>query len=1340
MTTNFRSDRVIVKLKPTVSSSDINTLQAEIGVTNVSTAEQFNIDIWDVPAGNVEEIISAYEDDPRVEYIEPDYIITLEDVEKTSAPQENLAEITPQTTTPNDPSYPQLWGLNNTGQSGGTPDADIDAPEAWDTQTGNPNQVIGVIDTGVDYNHPDLVGNIWTNPGEIAGDGIDNDNNGYVDDVRGWDFAYNDNNPSDVDGHGTHVSGTIAAKGNNGVGVVGVNWNAKILPLKFLDDTGSGSTSNAILALNYATAKGVKITNNSWGGGGYSQGLYDAINTAGQQGALFIAAAGNEGRNTDLSPAYPASYNLPNIISVAATDRNDAVPIFSNYGLTTVDLGAPGVEIYSTTPGANYGYKTGTSMASPHVTGGAALVWAQNPTWTAQEVKNRLLQTTDPIPALSGRTVSGGRLNVNNALGGSTPPPPPPPPPPVPNDNFAQRIVLSGLPVSTTGTNIGATAEPQEPAQSGPINSVWWSWTAPTSGTVNINTIGSSFDTWLSVYTGSALPNLTLIGADDDGGGGLTSLVSLNATAGTTYQIAVDGYQSNTGPIALNIVFPPPPNDNFANRIGLTGATATTTGTNNGATGEVGEPAQSGPINSSWWSWTAPTSGNYTFDTIGSGFDTYLSLFTGSAVSSLNLIGADDDGGGNYTSRLTRSVTAGTTYQIAVDGFSTATGPIQLNISPPSPPNDNFANQIALTGATATTTGTNNGATGEVGEPAQSGQINSSWWSWTAPTTGQYNIDTIGSGFDTYLSVFTGSPVSNLTLIGANDDGGGNLASLVSLNATAGTTYRIAVDGFGSATGAVRLNIAPPPPPNDNFANAIALTGATATTTGRNTGATGQVGEPAQSGQINSSWWSWTAPTTGQYNIDTIGSGFDTYLSVFTGSALSSLTLIGANDDGGGNLASLVSLNATAGTTYRIAVDGYSSATGPIQLNIAPPAPPNDNFANQIALTGATATTTGTNNGATGEVGEPAQSGPINSSWWSWTAPTTGQYNISTLGSNFDTYLSVFTGSALSSLTLIGANDDSGGGLTSLVSLNATAGTTYRIAVDGYSTATGAIQLNIAPPPPANDNFANRIALTGATATTTGTNRGATGEVGEPAQSGPINSSWWSWTAPTTGTYTIDTRGSGSDTYLSLFTGSTLPTLALVAADDDGGGLLTSLITRSFTAGQTYQIAVDGYSTVTGPIRLSITPGTTGSPYAAAEITETPNKADGGKDPLTGNTVADTLSLPVTDLTIGQTKDLLTEGGAALEAPSLFSPAASDVPILVKDLNPVLTDTNGVLAGTASDVPILVKDLNPVLTDTNGVLAGSQPLAVNTEPLGVAKTSLFAEPYLVGTQPKQLGF
>jgi hypothetical protein len=527
----------------------------------------------------------------------------------------------------------------------------------------------------------------------------------------------------------------------------------------------------------------------------------------------------------------------------------------------------------------------------------------------------------------------------------------------------------------------------------------------------------------------------------------------------------------------------------------------------------------------------------------------------------------------------------------------------------------------------------------------------------------------------------------------------------------------------------------PPPPlvPNDNFGNRIVLSGLPVSTTGSNIGATAEPQEPSQSGPINSVWWSWTAPNTETVNINTRGSNFDTYLSVFTGSNLPNLTLIGANDDAGGSLTSLVSLNATAGTTYQIAVDGYSSATGAIGLNIVVPPPPNDNFANQIALTGETATTTGSNRGATSEVGEPNQSGITNSAWWSWTAPTTGIYNIDTRGSNFDTYLSVFTGSAVNNLTLIDANDDGGGNLASLVSLNATAGTTYRIAVDGYSSATGAVQLNIAPPPPANDNFANRIALTGSRANATGSNRGATSEVGEPAQSGVTNSVWWTWRAPTTGIYTFDTIGSRFDTYLSLFTGTNLPSLTRVAADDDGGGNLTSRITRIVTAGTTYQIAVDGYSSATGPINLNIARTLRFPfPFAGADnLTETADNTLNGEadeDILTGGTDADTLMLPFaessvsasvpgSDFAASEKIDPLTQGGVALNAPSLFSPAAD------------------------SAVPTLVKDLSPVFTEANGAsLVGTQPLAVNSEPFGVAKTSPFADPYLGGIyEPKQLG-
>ncbi|NOZ53115.1 MAG: S8 family serine peptidase [Gammaproteobacteria bacterium] len=325
---------------------------------------------------------------------------------------------------PNDTRFNELWGMNNTGQTGGSVDADIDATQAWDIFTGSSNVIVGVIDTGVDYTHEDLVDNIWTNTGEIPGNNIDDDANGFIDDIHGYDFVSNDGNPMDDNGHGTHVSGTIAASGNNNKGVTGVTWDAQIMGIKFLNSSGSGSISDAVEAISYAVANGAKVLNNSWGGGGFSLALEDAISAANAAGVLFVAAAGNDGRNTDTSPSYPQGYDVPNVISVAATDHRDAKAGFSNYGLNSVDLGAPGVAILSTVPTgscqtcSSSGYRSldGTSMAAPHVSGAAALLLGVQTNLSVADLKSILLSSVDPTPALSSNTVSGGRLNVNNAI------------------------------------------------------------------------------------------------------------------------------------------------------------------------------------------------------------------------------------------------------------------------------------------------------------------------------------------------------------------------------------------------------------------------------------------------------------------------------------------------------------------------------------------------------------------------------------------------------------------------------------------------------------------------------------------------------------------------------------------------------------------------------------------------------------------------------------------------------------------------------------------------------------------------------------------------------------
>jgi subtilisin family serine protease len=329
---------------------------------------------------------------------------------------------------PNDPRFGDLWGLHNTGQAGGVAGAHISAAGAWDTTVGSHDVVVGVIDTGVDYTHPDLVPNMFVNPGEIAGNNIDDDGNGFIDDVHGINAITGTGDPMDDNDHGTHVSGTIGGAGNDGVGVAGVNWNVSIMGLKFLSGAGSGTTAGAIICIDYAVAMknagvNIRVLNNSWGGGGFSQLLEDSISAANAADILFVAAAGNSSSNNDVSPHFPSSYDVPNVLAVASTTRTDAMSSFSSFGLTSVDLGAPGSDIVSTIPGNGYASFSGTSMATPHVAGAAALLLSVNDTLTAAELKQILMDTGDPTAAMDGRTVSGKRLNVELALDEADPQP-----------------------------------------------------------------------------------------------------------------------------------------------------------------------------------------------------------------------------------------------------------------------------------------------------------------------------------------------------------------------------------------------------------------------------------------------------------------------------------------------------------------------------------------------------------------------------------------------------------------------------------------------------------------------------------------------------------------------------------------------------------------------------------------------------------------------------------------------------------------------------------------------------------------------------------------------------
>ena len=523
-----RGSSLIVQFREGTSSA--GSLGAYVATANVNpewalTPGMRRVDLD--PAADWSATLASFQSDPNVLFAEPDYHVSLQ-------------------LEPNDPSFSSTWGLNDTGQTGGTDDADIDAPEAWDVTPGSHDTIVAVIDTGVDYTHPDLAANIWTNPGEIPGNGKDDDHNGYVDDIHGYNFVNHDGDPMDDHFHGTHVAGTIGAVGDNDIGVAGVNWHVQIMALKFLDASGGGYESDAIAALNYAVANGAVVSNNSWGGGGFSLAFQTAIQNAAAKGHIFVAAAGNDGWNNDLDPFYPAGYDVPNVVSVAAIDHNDQLAWFSNYGTKSVDLAAPGVDIYSTFPthltqamqddglGPNYGMISGTSMATPHVTGVMALVYpqvrAQHPEWSDQEVMGQVIdQVLGTVDVVDGalKTISGGRLNAAGAVGNP------------PADTTGPRVISTdpGSSGSVTGTVDHVRlrfSEPIDPAtfdatdvvsMTGPGDPITDFQVVPVAGSSRQFDVTFAPQTALGVYSLVVGPNISdltgnLLDQDRDGAGG----------------------------------------------------------------------------------------------------------------------------------------------------------------------------------------------------------------------------------------------------------------------------------------------------------------------------------------------------------------------------------------------------------------------------------------------------------------------------------------------------------------------------------------------------------------------------------------------------------------------------------------------------------------------------------------------------------------------------------------------------------------------------------------------------------------------------------------------------
>ena len=409
-TRNFGRPEILVKFKSGVSQEAIERLTAlrhdrvEDRIENVEGLDAID----DLDNADAATLVSEYQQLPEVEYAEPNFEIELDAVDEPLVP-----------ILPHDPQFNDQWALANSGQRGGKQGADISATLAWATTTGSDKVVVAVLDSGVDYTHEDLIQNMWMRPADMAP--YQDNELGTIDDEHGFNAIDTASDPMDENGHGTHCAGIIGAEGENNVGIAGVNWKVQIMPLKFMNAGGFGTTKDAIEAINYVIDRkkagvNVRIISASWGSTQRSRALEDVIRKAYENDILFVAAAGNATTNNDRNPHFPSSYNVPNVISVAALDRHDELAKFSNWGVKSVAIAAPGVDILSTWLGNGYEEKSGTSMATPVVSGVAALVLAEHPKMSVDELKKKLLASTDPIVALKGKIATGGRINAAKAL------------------------------------------------------------------------------------------------------------------------------------------------------------------------------------------------------------------------------------------------------------------------------------------------------------------------------------------------------------------------------------------------------------------------------------------------------------------------------------------------------------------------------------------------------------------------------------------------------------------------------------------------------------------------------------------------------------------------------------------------------------------------------------------------------------------------------------------------------------------------------------------------------------------------------------------------------------
>jgi len=813
----------------------------------------------------------------QFEYVEPDYVRQL--------------SLTPSDTFFLDGT---LWGLRNVGQNGGLRGADINVTNAWDITVGSTNVIVAVIDSGIRYTHVDLAAQMWRNPGEIAGDGLDNDGDGIVDDVFGFNAISGGGDPNDDNGHGTHVAGTIGAAANNGQSHVGVAWNVRLMAVKAADQFGFLSSSAIIAGVDFAIAKGAKVINASFGGYFFSQAEFDAFLRARNAGVLVVAAAGNDGIDTDIFSHYPSGFQLDNIISVGALDRQDNLASFSNRGRTTVHLGAPGVEITSTYNLADNSYVSlaGTSMAAPHVAGVAALVFSLTNTMTYSEARNRILFTTTPVTAVATNTVTGGRVNAHRALTTA-------------GDDLLE-VLLTPSPGATllVGATVPLVVE---------VNDL-----LPVTNATVIGTMPGVFTNRVFLNNGLAPDTV----AGDNRHAFNINVPAIATNLVLTLDVSAPGKTNFTGTFTYRTATIPP-NDSFPPTAKIPDNGGVVFGDNTFGSVQFGEPVHAGVssvANSVWWNWAPTNSGLYLVDTAGSSFDTVLAVYTGNVLTNLTLVASTNDVGTIAQGFVFVPASAGTTYRIVVAAASTnSVGLIRLRVDRDGSP-DTTAPVVTITNLVSGPLSVTNPPSGLFVTNAALTLSGTA----TDPTTNAIGVSQVYVRLNSGLSA-TASGTNNWT---------------VPLFLVPGTNVIqiSAADFSGNASDPLPFQVIYRvfDPFNDVLANALELPGTFGATTTNNANATSEPGEPLHAGKQGgkSVWYYFTAPGDGLLSITTSNSSFDTLLAIYTGTRVDRLAAVSANDDApnGSGVHSELLQAVRGGVRYYIAVDGLAGDAGQIFL------------------------------------------------------------------------------------------------------------------------------------------------------------------------------------------------------------------------------------------------------------------------------------------------------------------------------------------------------------------------------------------------------------------------